>query len=234
MSPFTLAPALFLSPTPAGVLHVVTQTDDGAAARLVRAALRAPEPLNTDHVDLCHLTGQADPQAALAVVATAQDAGWIEGRTEAPATVDGPLGLALPELLTPLSDVGQAALVDDQGFSLSSVGFTPEAEAELSILAAEVVRLQQRRTTLAAASATPVTGWALVDHHGTASVTIFPLTIGPQPFVLIVGGLPRLGHDPLTRLVGALSRRYDTAPAERPPDAESEPPTTTPEGNPDA
>ena len=73
----------------------------------------------------------------------------------------------------------------------------------------QVVRLQQRRTTLAAASATPVTGWALVDHHGTASVTIFPLAIGPQPFVLIVGGLPRLGHDPFTWLIGALSRRYD-------------------------
>lgn len=233
MTPFTLAPELFVSPTPAGVLHVVTQVDDRPAAEVVRATLRSPEPLTTDHLDLEELTGEADPQAALAVVAAAQDAGWIEGRTDPPTSLDGPLGLILPELLAPLSDVGQAALVDDQGFALSSVGFTPEAEAELSILAAEVVRLQQRRTTLAAASATPVTGWALVDHHGTASVTIFPLVIGPQPFVLIVGGLPRLGHDPFTWLVGALSRRYDATPADPPPDTASAPPTT-PEGNPDA
>jgi hypothetical protein len=233
MNPFTLAPALYVSPTPAGVLHVVTQVDESPAAEVVRATLRSLEPLTTDHLDLQALTGEADPQAALALVAEAQDAGWIEGRTDPPTTIEGPLGLTLPELLAPLSDVGQAALVDDQGFALSSVGFTPEAEAELSILAAEVVRLQQRRTTLAAASATPVTGWALVDHHGTASVTIFPLVVGPQPFVLIVGGLPRLGHDPFTWLVGALSRRYDANSADAPPDTVSAPPTT-PEGTPDA
>ena len=227
MTSLTLAPSLFVWPTPGGVLHAVTHGhDDDAATRLVRAVLRTAEPVCTDHLDLLPLTGEADPQAALAVVAAAQDAGWIEGRTEPPTPVDGPLGRALPELLAPLSDVGQAALVDDQGFALSSVGFTSEAEAELSILAAEVVRLQQRRTTLAAAPATPVTGWALVDHHGTASVTIFPLAIGPQPFVLIVGGLPRLGHDPFTWLVAALSRRYDADPADPPPDPASAPPTT--------
>ena len=204
----TLAPALYIAPTAAGALHVVTDDANGPPEHLVRALLREPKHVRTDDADLAALTGVADPERALAVVAAAQDAGWIEGRTEPPELPEGPLGRLLPKLLAPLSDIGQAALVDDQGFSLSSVGFSADADMELSVLAAEVQRLLQRRTTVAA-STTAVTGWGLVDHHGAPTVAIFPLSIGTQQFVLIVGGLPRLNHPAFVLLTTALSRRYD-------------------------
>lgn len=205
--PLALAPALHLAPTSLGALHAVTSPAVGPAERLIRSLLRAPKPVLTDDADLCALAEVADVDTALTVVALAQDAGWIEGRVEPPPVPTGPLGLELPGLLEPLSEVGQAALVDDQGFSLSSVGFTAEAEMELSVLAAEVVRLQQRRVTMDA-SPTAATGWGLVDQHGATTVAIYPLAIGDQPFVLIVGGLPRLNHPSFVLLMTALSRRY--------------------------
>ena len=52
------------------------------------------------------------------------------------------------------------------------------------------------------------------------------ITGGTALWVLIVGGLPRLGHDPFTWLVAALSRRYDADPADPPPHPASAPPTT--------
>lgn len=224
-----LAPGLYLAPTSLGALHAVTSTQVGPAEHLIRSLLQAPKPLLTDDVDLCALAGVGDADTALTVLALAQDAGWIEGTTDEPQIPPGPLGMELPGLLVPLSDVGQAALVDDQGFSLSSVGFTPDAEAELAVLAAEVVSLQRRRTTFAA-SPTAATGWGLVDRHGATTVAIFPLSIGIQPFVLILGGLPRLNHPSFVQLVTALSRRYaptvDTQP--------DEPSATQPAGDPHA
>lgn len=211
----TLAPGLYLAPTSLGALHAVTSTLVGPAERLIRSLLQAPKPVLSDDADLCLLEGVADAATALTVLALAQDAGWIEGCTDEPQTPPGPLGIELPALLAPLSDVGQAALVDDQGFPLSSVGFAPEIEAELAVLAAEVVSLQRRRTTFAA-SPTAATGWGLVDRHGATTVAIFPLSIGVQPFVLILGGLPRLNHPSFVQLVTALSRRYAPTSATQP------------------
>ena len=206
----TLVPGLHLAPTGAGALHAVTSTDDHAVERLLRYLLRAPEPLTSDADNLWALIGLHDPAALPAVVAQAQDAGWLEGRSRPPAVPTGPLGAELPALLAPLSEDGRAALVDDQGFTLSSVGFSAEAVDELAILAAEVVRLQQRRTTSAAATA-PVTGWGLIDHRGAPSVALYPISVGGQPFVLILGGLPRLAQEAFVALVTALSRRYAEA-----------------------
>lgn len=206
-----LAPDLYVTPTPLGALHVVTTDADGPAERLVRHLLRTPKPCTTATLDLAAATGVDDETTAITVVALAQDAGWIEGRTDAPEVADGPLGHELPELLTPLSDIGRAALIDDQGFSLSAVGFSPEAEEEVTVLAAEVSRLQQRREMVAAAN-TAATGWGLVDRHGATTVAFFPLAIGRQQFVLILGGLPRLNHAALVLLTAALSRRYDPSP----------------------
>jgi hypothetical protein len=219
----TLVPGLYLAPTGAGALHAVTSAEDRPVERLLRLLLRAPDPVSTDRAaDLWTHTGLHDPAALAAVVAEAQDAGWLEGRTRPPAVPTGPLGVELPALLSPLSEDGDAALVDDQGFTLSSVGFGPEAVDELSILAAEVVRLQQRRTTSAAAT-TPVTGWGLIDHRGAPSVALYPIAIGGQSFVLIVGGLPRLAQEAFVALVTALSRRYG-APADGPHLTRTSPP----------
>ena len=74
-----------------------------------------------------------------------------------------------------------------------------------------------------AAATTPVTGWGLIDHRGAPSVALYPIAIGGQSFVLIVGGLPRLAQEAFVALVTALSRRYG-APADGPHLTRTSPP----------
>ena len=114
----------------------------------------------------------------------------------------------LPTLLAPLSDTGHAALVDDQGFGLASVGFDPAQEVELSAMSAEISRLRQRRSTTGL-FAEVAQGWAVVDRHGAGAISFYPLVAGTQHFVLIVGGLPHLNHPSFVTLVWALCMRYD-------------------------
>lgn len=203
----TLVPGLYLVPTPAGALHAVTSPTATPAERVVRAVLQAPTALRTDDLRPAELSGARDDAAGVAAIADAQGRGWLEGHDEPPAAEVGPLGTELPAMLAPLSDEGRAALVDDQGFPLGVVGFDPDEEVELSALAAEIIRLRQRRSLVATASAAQ-TGWGLIDRSGASAVALYPITIGVQPFVLLVGGLPRLHHPSIVPLVAALSRRY--------------------------
>ena len=217
----TLVPGVHVVPTSIGAFHALTSKADGPAERLLRNLLRAPKAPTTDDADLPELAAVADAETAITVLALAQDAGWVEG-VETPTELgEGPLGHHLPDLLAPLSDEGCAALVDDQGFLLASVGMAPAVEEELSVLAAEVVRLRQRRHTLEA-SAHPAPGWSLVDVHGVPSVALYPLSIGTHTFVLVLGGLPRLNRPAFALLASALCRRYD-APAADPSDEPSGP-----------
>lgn len=213
--PLTLAPATFVTPTPAGAYHVVTSALDGPAEHLIRAVLRSGVPVQIQDQDAASWTGAATTAAAIDAIAAAQDAGWIEGRSEPPAIPDAPLGEVLPTLLAPLSDIGHAALVDDQGFGLASVGFDPDEETELSAMSAEIARLRQRRSTTGL-FAEAAQGWAVVDRHGAGVINFYPLAAGTQHFVLIVGGLPHLNHPSFVTLVWALCMRYDeTADANR-------------------
>jgi hypothetical protein len=207
--PSSLVPNLYLAPTPAGALHVVTEAGSSAAEQLVREVLRAPHALRSDQADVMALSGASTLDAAVDAVAQAQQAGWLEGNTDVPLVPEGPLGKELPGLLAPLSETGQAALDDDQGFALSSVGFNADIELDVSTLAAELLRLKQRRGIVDSSSGA-FAGFALVDRFGASTVGFFPLLVGTQQFVLIVGGLPRLHHPSFVPLVSALSRRYDS------------------------
>ena len=205
-----LVPGLHLAATSVGAMHAVTSPVDGPAERMLRNLLRSSKAPTTDEVDLASLAEVDDAPTALTVLALAQDAGWVEGVADPDAAPEGPLGARLPDLLAPLSDEGRAALVDDQGFLLASVGLSPVEEEELSILAAEVVRLRQRRHTLESAPR-PALGWSLVDEHGVPAVAMYPLAIGLHTFVLVLGGLPRLNRPSFVQLASALCRRYDAA-----------------------
>lgn len=208
MTTTSLAPGLYLTPTPAGAYHVVTSPDTGPAEQLIRAVLRTPTPAPVTEDDVVSWTGLRALEDALEVVADAQTAGWIEGCPEPPPIPTAPLGEVLPSLLAPLSETAHAALVDDQGFGLASVGFTSEDETALSAMSAEIARFQKRRGNIG-----PVgdlaEGWAVVDRHGAGAISFYPLAAGTQHFVLIVGGMPRLNHPSFVTLIWALSMRYD-------------------------
>jgi hypothetical protein len=204
----TLASGPFITPTPAGALHVVTTEADGPIEHLIRAVLRSDSPVQLTDDDVTAWTGVRSRAEAIQVVADAQTTGWIEGRAEPPQIPDAPLGEVLPVLLAPLSEVGHAALVDDQGFGLASVGFSSDDETALSAMSAEIARFQQRRGT-AGLLGHAAEGWAVVDRHGAGAINFYPLAAGTQHFVLIVGGMPRLNQPSFVTLIWALSMRYD-------------------------
>lgn len=202
-----LAPGLFITPTGSGALRVVTGTSDGPAETLIRFLLRSPDAITTDTRDLVSRSGLADTDTLIGAIADAQRHGWLEGRARPLPMPEGPLGVELPTLLAPLAQNGRAMLVDDQGFTLATTGFTPEAADELAILAAEVARLRQRRSIEAASSA-PIESWALTDSRGVPDISICPIQVGSQPFSLILGGFPRLHQQAFVTLAILLSRRY--------------------------
>lgn len=219
-----LAPDLYLAPTPTGALRAVTVNERTAADDLIRHLLASGEPVTTAQADLWQRIGLAGPVELVEVVGEAQRHGWIEGRTRPAATLAGPLGVELPALLAPLAQDGRAALVDDQGFTLATVGFSADAAAELSVFAAEVSRIQQRRS-IDAALPSSVEGWGLIDSRGVPSISICPIQVGAQPFVLILGGFPRLRQEPFVTLIAALSRRYaEAGVSDAPAGAESQDP----------
>ncbi len=207
MTALALTRGVYMVPTPAGALHAVTGGDDGPAKRLLRNLLRSEEPVRTDDFDVLLRTGLPSEEEGLELVASSQERGWVEGRDEPLVAPEGPLGQALPGLLAPLSDIGEAALIDDQGFPLASVGLTDDTETELSTLAAEIARLGQRRRA-AATAVLGAGGWAIVDRFGVSTTAFFPLVVGAQPFVLTISGNPRLNHPTFATLVAALSVRY--------------------------
>lgn len=216
-----LADGLYLTVTPAGALHAVATRADGPEERLLRRLLAAGGPVRTDDLDLQGWTGCGDVVVALDVVRRAEATGWLEGHTRAPLRAEGPLGAALPDLLAPLSSIGRAVLVDDQGFALATAGFSPEAEQSLAALAAEIARMAARRH-VDTFSAEPL-GWGLVDATGEARVGFYPVVVGDLAFVLVVGGTPCLDHPALVALVAALSARYAPTPVGAVPDPQPQP-----------
>ena len=66
MTTTSLAPGLYLTPTPAGAYHVVTSPDTGPAEQLIRAVLRTPTPVPVTEGDVVSWTGLRALEDALA------------------------------------------------------------------------------------------------------------------------------------------------------------------------
>lgn len=208
--------------TPRGAYHAVAAAEQTPARRLLRSLLRQEEAPVLTAEALEAWTGQRG-DAAVAVLAEAQERSWVEGHEEPVRLAGGVLEDVLPSLLAPLSEDGRVLLADSQGFSLCTVGFRPGEDVELSALGAELSSLQVRRSSaVAGATASGSLAWAIVDAVGNSQVGFWPLFIGAQRFVLVVGGLPHMNHPRLTQLIWALSARYGDEPTD-----EAQPDDTT-------
>ena len=150
-----------------------------------------------------------DEGESLELLYHTQNLGWVEGVDQRQAAPTGALEDIVPNLLPALSGNGKALLADSQGFYVSSQGFTHEAAEELSALSADIASLHDRHQGLLGNNLRlGSSAWALIDAAGNSQVGFWPLFIGDQRFVLVVGGTPHFNQPALTTLVWTLSTRY--------------------------
>jgi len=206
---YSIPEGYFIMPTPAGAFYGVSEGKENAPRRLLRHLIGHDSSPRLDSDSLQGWTGAGTPDEALDLLFHIQSLGWVEGFREQQQAPSGALETVLPERLDILSSTGKALLADEQGFYVASRGFTHETAEELSAVSADLASLYERHHGLLARNlGLETSAWALVDAAGNSRVGFWPLYIGSQRFVLVVGGVPRLNQPALTELIWALSKRY--------------------------
>jgi len=209
MGGYRLHEGLYVLPTPAGAFYSVSGPELNPTRRLLRSLIEADASPELTSKRVIEWVGADSQDEALDVVFHAQSLGWVEGFEEPQRPPNGPLENILTNLLAPLSASGKALLADGQGFYVSSVGFAHETAEELSAVSADLDSLYVRHRGLLRMNMTlESSAWALVDAAGNSQVGFWPLYVGEQRFVLVIGGGPRLNQPVLTELIWALSKRY--------------------------
>ena len=209
MNKYHLADNLYLAVTPAGAYYAVSESSVDPSRQLLRSllSLQASPPLSLE--GLREWFGSENDETSLELLHHAQNLGWVEGMETPVSAPAGALENIIPDLLPALSGSHKALLADSQGFYVSSQGFAHEAAEELSALSADIASLHERhhrllKNNLGLAS----NAWALIDAAGNSQVGFWPLFVGDQRFVLVIGGLPQFNQPALTTLIWALSTRY--------------------------
>lgn len=219
MGELRLTENVWVRPSPAGAYLAATQRGQTAERNLLRSLLREPVTPRLEIDALCQWLGLDDPHRAIEILWLMQCDGLVEGLDEERRSPTAALEDLLPGMLAPLSESGKALLADQQGFCLSTVGFSEGAAVELSALGADVASLEERHNFSVLASEDHkdrAHAWALVDVAGNSEVGFWPLQIGGTVFVLVLAGLPRFNHPSFVELVWSLSVRYDRRPSEIP------------------
>ena len=209
MTEYQLADNLYVAVTPSGAYYAVSESTDDPSRRLLRALLRHETSPLLSLEGLKEWLGSKNDEESLELLYHAQNLGWVEGLDEQRDAPTGALEDIIPDLLPAMSGSGKALLADSEGFYVSSQGFVHEAAEELSALSADIASLHDRhhgllRNNLGLGTA----AWSLVDASGNSQVGFWPLFVGDQRFVLVIGGLPRFNQPALTSLIWALSTRY--------------------------
>ncbi len=208
MTQYELKAGLYISPTPTGAYYAVSSPEVDPSRHLLHTVLgQQSSPMLT--MDGLVEWNRSNESEALGLLYHIQSLGWVDGLAEPVSAPIGALEDVLPSLLSPLSSKGKALLADDQGFCISSHGFAHEASEELSALSADIGSLYGRHSGLLRSNlGLGTSAWALVDAGGNSQVGFWPMFIGTQRFVLVLGGMPHLNQPELLQIIWALSIRY--------------------------
>ena len=154
-------------------------------------------------------SGYADDNECYELLYRMQEIGWLEGITKKQQAPAGTLENIVQQFLPSLSSSDKALLADGQGFYVATHGFAHETAEELSALSADIASLHDRHMGLLRNNLGMRTdAWALIDAGGNSQVGFWPLFVGDQRFVLVIGGMPYFNHQSLTSIVWSLSVRY--------------------------
>lgn len=200
---------LYAQATPAGAFYAIASPNPDKHRQTLLNILRHGEeqPLGADEV--LNWTGEESLEEGLRVLLRLQRLGMVRGaHAPAPAMRDR-LEDILPGLIGHLSDKEKAILTDDNGFYLAASGYPHESAEELAGLAADLLALHNRHQRLLKNNLNLATeSWALIDPAGRAELGFWPLYVGRQSFVLVIGETPRLQNQEFVTLVQALNNRY--------------------------
>lgn len=209
MSRYQLSDYLYIAVTPAGSYYAVSNAGMDPSRRMLRSLLNMDRnpPLTIE--GLRDWIGDDSDETCLEILHHAQNLGWVEGLKSPNSAPTGALEDIIPDLLPVLSGSQKALLADSQGFYVSSQGFAHEAAEELSALSADIASMHERHQGLLNNNlGLNSNAWAVIDAAGNSQVGFWPLFVGDQRFVLVIGGLPRLNQTSLTTLIWTLSTRY--------------------------
>lgn len=195
--------------TPAGAYYATTTQHQDPGIRLMLQILRDGARAPLDETLLQAWSPEEKLEIMLERLYRLQRLEFICA-TEVPDTLDEErLETLLPQWLAHLSTSGTALLADDNGLCYASTGFTHETAEEISALGGDLISLSRRHARLLQNNLKLVSqAWALTTPDGQSELGFHPLLIGEQPFMLAIGGQPRLTADALVHLIEALVRRY--------------------------
>lgn len=200
---------LFLYPTPAGAYYAVSSPEQDPARRLLRSLFQLRVSPRLDMDSLNEQIDAGDDLELLPLLKQMQDIGWLQGCEVAQHAPAGVLAEQLPQLLASLSSRGQVLLADNHGLQIAHTGIDSADVEQLSALSADVAILHERHLILLKNKLElNSSAWAIVDAAGNSQTGFWPMHIGKQRFVLVIGGVPRLNQNLFISLIWALSIRY--------------------------
>ena len=196
-------------PTPAGSYYAISKNDSEPARKLLNKLLRQTETPMLTMDKICTWSETKTNDAASELLKHMQSLGWIQAVMTIQKAPKGVLEDILPSLLKPLSAEGKILLAEAEGLCLSAQGFDPDTADELAALSAHLALLVDKHQDLLSRNLHLNNGaLALVDAAGNRQIGFWPMHIGINRFVLVIGGLPHLNQPALTQLIWALSIRY--------------------------
>jgi len=197
----------YILPTPAGAYYAASANKDDPSRKLLFSLISqdTAQLLNKNQLFLW----MKKEQDALEMLYRLQQLDWITTYSEKKEAPSGSIQEALPEIIKALSGSERALLSDQEGFYLSTCGFSHETAEELSALSADIASLHARHSGLLHSNlGLSSAAWAIVDASANGHMGFWPLYIGHQRFVLIIAGVPQFNQAAYLDLVWLLNKRY--------------------------
>jgi len=198
----------YILPSPAGAYYCVSSNETEPAKLFLQQLMTVNETLHFNSDTFSQLfSDMSDIQDD--VLYHVQKLKFLQGFEQSQQIPKGTIEESLPDILKMLSSDGKALLADDQGFYLSSAGFTHEAAEELSAMSGDVASLYSRHQGIIKDNLNiNSSAFALVDAGGYSQLGFWPLYIGDLLFMLVLSGVPRFDQDAFVKLIWILHKRY--------------------------
>lgn len=200
----------YILPTPAGAYYCITSKETESTKQFLQRLMTCDDTAQLDAETLEYLSGD-DIENQEQMLLHMQKLKWLQAFDQSKHAPDGAFEDVLPDILKLLSSDAKTLLADDQGFHLSSTGFTHEAAEELSALSGDLASLYSRHQGVIKGNLNiRSSAFALVDAAGYSQLGFWPLYIGNLLFMLVVSGVPRFDQNAFVDLVWLLHKRYYT------------------------
>ncbi|MEH6578584.1 MAG: hypothetical protein V7731_16100 [Amphritea sp.] len=198
----------YIAITPSGAYFAsLNATPDDARALLLQ--LLASEFSLSYSLEVIAELSDLDESQAMALFQQLLDRNFVALTEKTPKIKRGPLEGLLPDLLKQMSYSGKALLSDDQGFCLSSAGYSDEQSETLAALAADLITLQERhKRVLNGELGLAGDSWGIMNAAGQSQIGYWVLHIGHQRFSLVISDMPQLNQQAFVELLSCLARRY--------------------------